>query len=542
MFVKLPGIILLLACVTGCSKAPEGNKQVQPDLSVPTQESQVQTEVMDNLAAIEPSAETQDPLPASLIDNKPLGISAELLLTHSPRNAIETARNSTVFIDSGFGTGSGFFLNDQCTVVTNRHVVQLSYKDIKTMKYRQQQVDTYLAQGVATRDQRHQLQKEKAHLDKAIRAFHPSGMAKTIVVSLVNGREIPAKVQGVSEIYDLAYLYLKDKGCPVMMVNQMLDLPLGHKVLTIGNPAGMKYTVTAGIVSGYQTHDELLYVQTDAAINPGNSGGPLIDEKGQLVGVNTMILLGTEGIGFAIPVASLQEDYAALQPKMEKLLNSAEIMLWQPSPEKTNEEDQDHEAPLLADALKNCLLEYDAEQWVAAKDDCEYAASQHSAQGQFILAELLYAKDDKKAIERAVELYQTSASAGYAEAIYTMAQFRESGSHVQKNEEMAFDLFQESCEKKFPHACNSIAVREIEKRNFESAHQYLNQAIDYGSVLARVNKAYLLDNGMGVDKSTSQALTLTREAAELGSNVAQYAMFWRYYKGLGVEKNYTKAK
>lgn len=87
----------------------------------------------------------------------------------------------------------------------------------------------------------------------------------------------------------------------------------GDKVYTIGSPVGLRNTVTSGIFSGYRSYsgDNQLYLQTDAAINPGNSGGPLIDENGYVRGVNTMILRDTEGIGFAIPIDVVFEEFSS---------------------------------------------------------------------------------------------------------------------------------------------------------------------------------------------------------------------------------------
>jgi S1-C subfamily serine protease len=75
----------------------------------------------------------------------------------------------------------------------------------------------------------------------------------------------------------------------------------------------LRFTVTAGIFSGYrqQESDGQIYLQTDAAINPGNSGGPLIDEHGYARGVNTMILRDTQGIGFAIPIEKVFEEFSS---------------------------------------------------------------------------------------------------------------------------------------------------------------------------------------------------------------------------------------
>lgn len=83
----------------------------------------------------------------------------------------------------------------------------------------------------------------------------------------------------------------------------------GQKVYTIGNPSGLRHTVTSGIISGYREYKDNPLIQTDAPINPGNSGGPLIDENGRAIGVNTMIIRDTEGIGFAIPMKSVFEEF-----------------------------------------------------------------------------------------------------------------------------------------------------------------------------------------------------------------------------------------
>ena len=91
----------------------------------------------------------------------------------------------------------------------------------------------------------------------------------------------------------------------------MIGMQQGDKVYTIGSPVGLRHTVTAGIFSGYRQHETngQVYLQTDAAINPGNSGGPLIDEHGFARGVNTMILRDTQGIGFAIPIEKVFEEF-----------------------------------------------------------------------------------------------------------------------------------------------------------------------------------------------------------------------------------------
>jgi serine protease Do len=468
------------------------------------------------------------------------GIESELLETHKPRNLIEQARNKTVFIDAGFGTGSGFFIEASCTVITNRHVIQLKFEDIKEMEARYKKVQRYLEYGVAGREDRYQLQEELGYLEKAVEAYKSNGLAKEIKVSLVNGREILAKPKGISSDFDIAYLHLKEDGCPAFSPDLSEDLPLGHKVFTIGNPAGMKYTVTSGIVSGYQEYEEVNYIQTDAAINPGNSGGPLIDAEGNILGVNTMVLNGTEGIGFAIPMVSVMKDMALLQESMEEKLSSGEFVHWNPKKSSSKSEDKDRLKETVMQSLSDCVKEYDLEEWGVAEEECSFAADYDEPQAQFLLAELLYGRKGSER-KRALELYKASAKSGYAEAIYQMANFHENGDHVRKNLELAEDMYEEACEKEFSRSCNTLAIRKLNSFEDKEAAEYLEKAIEYGSVLALHNMGYLYEQGRGVDKSDEKAFEYFEKAAMLGSNVAQYSMFWFNYKGKITRKNYAKA-
>jgi serine protease Do len=134
--------------------------------------------------------------------------------------------------------------------------------------------------------------------------------AKQITVTLGDGRELEAKVMGRDPKTDLAVLKIDSAGTlPTARLGDSDALRVGDWVVAIGNPFGLSDTVTAGIVSakgrtiGAGPYDD--FIQTDAPINPGNSGGPLLDERGDVVGINTMIYSqsgGNVGIGFAIPI------------------------------------------------------------------------------------------------------------------------------------------------------------------------------------------------------------------------------------------------
>ncbi len=144
--------------------------------------------------------------------------------------------------------------------------------------------------------------------------FHVIENASEALVKLADGREFKAALVGVSKAHDLAVLRIKvpkERPAPVP-IGTSHDLRVGQKVYAIGNPFGLDWTLTTGIVSGLDRSlggedgnsiDHL--VQTDAAINPGNSGGPLLDSAGRLIGVNTAIYSpsgSSAGIGFAVPV------------------------------------------------------------------------------------------------------------------------------------------------------------------------------------------------------------------------------------------------
>ena len=131
--------------------------------------------------------------------------------------------------------------------------------------------------------------------------------ADTIVVTLSNKKEYDAKLIGRDPKTDLALLRIEDsKDLNPLAIGDSDALSVGEWVVAIGSPFGLEQTVTAGIVSakgrviGAGPYDD--FIQTDASINPGNSGGPLINMKGEVIGINTAIIAGGTGIGFAIPI------------------------------------------------------------------------------------------------------------------------------------------------------------------------------------------------------------------------------------------------
>jgi serine protease Do len=149
---------------------------------------------------------------------------------------------------------------------------------------------------------------------------HVIEKAQTIKVKLIDGKEYDATVVGRDPKTDLALIKIDAKNSlHVATFGDSDNLEIGDWVVAIGNPFGLETTVTAGIVSakgrviGAGPYDD--FIQTDASINPGNSGGPLFNLKGEVVGINTAIVSGGQGIGFAIPINMARELLPQLKSK-----------------------------------------------------------------------------------------------------------------------------------------------------------------------------------------------------------------------------------
>ncbi|MBN3961050.1 HhoA/HhoB/HtrA family serine endopeptidase [Nostoc sp. NMS8] len=161
------------------------------------------------------------------------------------------------------GSGSGFIINSSGQIVTNSHVVD---------------------------------------------------GADRVTVILKDGRTFDGKVLGEDPVTDVATIKIDANNLPTLSVGNSDALQPGEAVIAIGNPLGLNNTVTSGIISatGRSSSDigasdkRVDYIQTDAAINPGNSGGPLLNARGQVIAMNTAIIRGAQGLGFAIPINTVQ--------------------------------------------------------------------------------------------------------------------------------------------------------------------------------------------------------------------------------------------
>lgn len=161
------------------------------------------------------------------------------------------------------GTGSGFMINSNGEIMTNSHVVE---------------------------------------------------GADTVNVTLKDGRSFVGKVVGTDPVTDVAVVKIQGNNLPAVTLGNSEQLKPGEWAIAIGNPLGLDNTVTTGIISATGRSSSQVgvpdkrvnFIQTDAAINPGNSGGPLLNASGQVIGMNTAIIRGTQGLGFAIPINTAQ--------------------------------------------------------------------------------------------------------------------------------------------------------------------------------------------------------------------------------------------
>ncbi|MDC0831888.1 trypsin-like peptidase domain-containing protein [Geitlerinema sp. CS-897] len=167
------------------------------------------------------------------------------------------------------GTGSGFILSSNGRIVTNAHVVE---------------------------------------------------GANVVDVTLRDGRTFEGKVLGTDALTDIAAIQIEAQNLPTAPLGSSANLVAGQWAIAIGNPLGLDNTVTVGIISATGrssaqvgiSDKRVRFIQTDAAINPGNSGGPLLNDRGDVIGINTAIRANAQGLGFAIPIETAQRVAAQL--------------------------------------------------------------------------------------------------------------------------------------------------------------------------------------------------------------------------------------
>jgi serine protease Do len=259
-------------------------------------------------------------------------------------NPIEAARNATVLIKTGWGLGAGFIVDEACHVVTNRHVVDTdgarvanrfiedpevrarmsaTEQQLRSAIVREQQLLQALGNEAGMNTERLQLQAHieamqqqvadlPGHVSEAISSKVDTSGREGFSATLIDGTAYSGLHAQSSERLDLAVFQLPADHCAHVALGRSTGLSVGSRLYTIGNPAGLAYTVTSGIFSGERQEGGQRLLQTDAPINPGNSGGPLLLESGAVIGINTMVLRGAQGVGFAIPIEAALDEFPEL--------------------------------------------------------------------------------------------------------------------------------------------------------------------------------------------------------------------------------------
>ena len=297
----------------------------------------------------------------------PKDLQARLVRRMTPRTAVEKANLATVAIESDIGMGAGFFISDDGYIITNRHVVRVTEESraqsskrvaearaalreaaaslqnekerLDNAEKRQRRDKAALAQAVANkagaeqiRDMRQTIKSNEEYLQLWRRAHkkrlaeHRAAMDQVAKaeqeyqallegmknrrfykVYLADETSLNAYLVKISDRYDLALLKVSGYRTPHLQHVPPFTIPRGTTLYAIGNPIGLRNTVTSGALSAFRGG----FIQTSADINPGNSGGPLVTEEGKVIGVNTkkMIAPGAEGLGFALDIQYVFDEF-----------------------------------------------------------------------------------------------------------------------------------------------------------------------------------------------------------------------------------------
>ncbi|MBQ8176878.1 MAG: trypsin-like peptidase domain-containing protein [Oscillospiraceae bacterium] len=231
---------------------------------------------------------------------------------------IHNATPSVVLITSEFteaqgsGTGTGIVLSADGYIITNCHVIETSYQ-------------TYQSTG-----DMNPFENPFSFFGGGYEAVTQTAQADKVTVTMSDGSEHEAEIIGSDENTDLALLKIDVKGLIPAVLGSSDNLTLGETAVTLGYPLGLGLSASEGIVSGLEKElttelssggtTTMILIQTDASINPGNSGGPLLNERGEVIGITSSKIADSvvEGIGFAIPITDAM-------PILEDLMNKGYV-------------------------------------------------------------------------------------------------------------------------------------------------------------------------------------------------------------------------
>lgn len=216
----------------------------------------------------------------------------EIIKRATPSVALITSE----FTQIGTGTGTGIVLTSDGYIITNCHVIETTYNDYVNDYNSFDNPFSFFGGGYST-----QIETKTVKADK-------------VTVTLSDGSEHEAEIIGSDENTDLALLKIDEEGLIPAVIGNSDDLVLGETAITLGYPLGLGLSASGGMVSGLEKEistelsnggtTTMTLIQTDASINAGNSGGPLLNSKGEVIGITSSKLVSSEveGIGFAIPI------------------------------------------------------------------------------------------------------------------------------------------------------------------------------------------------------------------------------------------------
>ncbi|MDE6762596.1 MAG: trypsin-like peptidase domain-containing protein [Oscillospiraceae bacterium] len=216
---------------------------------------------------------------------------------------------TSVFSESGKGTGTGIVLSSDGYIITNCHVIETSY------------------QTWQNNSNRNPFDNPFSFFGGGYETVTKTEQASEVTVTLYDGSEHKAEIIGSDETTDLALLKIDADGLIPAVLGNSNDLKLGERAITLGYPLGLGLSASGGMISGLEKEitaelsngktATMTLIQTDASINPGNSGGPLLNGKGEVIGITSSKIASSsiEGIGFAIPISDAMPILDSLMSK-----------------------------------------------------------------------------------------------------------------------------------------------------------------------------------------------------------------------------------
>ena len=218
---------------------------------------------------------------------------------------------TSVFSESGKGTGTGIVLSSDGYIITNCHVIENSYQTLQS-------------------NGGNPFDNPFSFFGGGYETITKTERASEVAVTLYDGSEHKAEIIGSDENTDLAVLKIDAEGLIPAVLGSSDDLKLGERAITLGYPLGLGLSASGGMISGLEKEitaelsngktAAMTLIQTDASINPGNSGGPLLNGRGEVIGITSSKIANSsvEGIGFAIPISDAM-------PILDDLMNKGYV-------------------------------------------------------------------------------------------------------------------------------------------------------------------------------------------------------------------------